>query len=137
MSVYLDANIVVALFVPDALNTRAVALVAGLSEPIVISDIAALEFASTLARLGRAKELTVKAVHEALFNFDSWRASQSNVEVIPADIAMADAYIRRLDVNLHGADAIHVAMAARIGAALLTLDVKMKAKAKKVGVAAI
>jgi predicted nucleic acid-binding protein len=53
------------------------------------------------------------------------------------DVAAADSIVRRFDVNLHGSDALHVALALRTGAALLTLDGKMKASARKLGVSVI
>lgn len=137
MSVYLDANVIIALFVPDALSGRATALVTALSTPIVISDMAALEFASTVAKMGRTRELSQKTIRDAFLNFDGWAVNQQRIEIRPADIAQADAYVRRLDINLHGADAIHVAIAARTRATLLTLDSKMRANARKVGVAVV
>lgn len=134
MSVYVDANVLVALFVPDPLSSRASALLAGLSDTIVISDLAELEVASAIARMTRAKEMSPAAANRALANFDAWIATQSRLDIHPADVASAGRYVRRFEINLHGADALHVAMAARARATLLTLDAKMRANARKAGV---
>jgi hypothetical protein len=134
VSVYVDANVLVALFVPDSLSARASALIGALSDPIVVSDLAELEVASAIARMTRAKELSPAAANHALANFDAWIATQSRFDIHPADVAAAGRYVRRFEINLHGADALHVAMAARAGASLLTLDAKMKANARKAGV---
>lgn len=137
MSVYLDANIIVALFVPDALTTRSIALVSSLSDSIIVSDLTALEFSGVAAKLVRTRELSPKAAREAFTAFDVWAASQGRTEIQPTDVVVADRFVRRLDINLHGGDALHVAMAMRAGAALLTLDAKMRANAKKAGLAVI
>jgi uncharacterized protein len=137
VSVYLDANVLIALFVPDTLSTKAAAAVAALSEPISLSDIAMLEVASSIARLVRAGELTEREAKTALSDFDTWAVSHGLLEIQPADVAVATGFVRRSGVNLHGMDALHVAMALRAGAVLLTLDAKMKGNAKKVGLAVI
>lgn len=137
VSVYVDANVLVALFVPDALSNRASAMLAALSDPIVISDLAALEAASAIARMVRTKELSAAAANQALANFDAWLATQNRLDIRPADVTAAGLFVRRFEINLHGADALHAAMAARAGASLLTLDAKMKANARKAGLAVI
>jgi predicted nucleic acid-binding protein len=137
MSVYLDANVLVALFIPDALSARATAAVASLPDPVTVSDLAALEVSSSIARLARSREVTEREAKAALTDFDAWAAPRGRLEVQATDVAVATGFVRRFDINLHGADALHVAMAVRAGAALLTFDAKMKANAKKVGLAVV
>lgn len=137
MSVYLDANVLIALFVPDTLSAKATAAVSALSDPIALSDIAALEVGSSIARLARSRELTEREANTALSDFDAWAAAHGRLEIQATDVAVATGFVRRFDVNLHGADALHVAMAMRAGAALLTFDAKMKANAKKLGLAVV
>lgn len=45
----------------------------------------------------------------------------------------AEAFVRRLDLTLRAPDALHIAMAQRNGAALVTFDEKMAACAKALG----
>ncbi|HRO04467.1 MAG TPA: type II toxin-antitoxin system VapC family toxin, partial [Terricaulis sp.] len=135
MSVYLDANVLAALFLPDALTPKATAAVARLSAPLLVSDMAALEFVSTVARKVRGGVLSAKDGRIVVANFDAWTDIAARLTLEASDVAAADVIIRRFDINLHGADALHVAMAARAGAALLTLDAKMRSNAKKLGVA--
>ncbi|MES1200587.1 MAG: type II toxin-antitoxin system VapC family toxin [Pseudomonadota bacterium] len=137
MTVYLDANVIIALLIEDGLSARAAAAVGALSEPILVSDLAALEYASAVARRARSGAISAKAAREAFSDFDFWALQANRVESGAGDITAADAIVRRLDINLHGADALHVAIASRLGARLLTLDAKMKANAKKVGVAVV
>lgn len=137
MSVYLDANILIALFISDSLTPNATAAVAKLVEPMVVSDAAALEFASTVARKVRAGVISARDGREALANFDVWIDATERVQAAASDITAADAIVRRFDINLHGMDALHVALAIRIGARLLTLDAKMRANARKAGVSVV
>lgn len=137
MTVYVDASVVVALLVQDNLSARAETAMTALSDPILVSDVTALEFASAVARRARGGVLSAKMAREAFSDFDLWAKRVGRVQVGPGDIAAADTIVRRLDINLHGADAIHTAIVQRVGAALLTLDDKMRANAKKLGVAVI
>jgi uncharacterized protein len=52
-----------------------------------------------------------------------------------SDIASAASFIRRLDLNLRAPDAINIAIADRIGAALATFDDRMAAAARALEVA--
>ena len=137
MSTYLDASVLVALFLPDPQTAKAVAAVGKLSDAVLVSDMAALEFASTVARKVRGGELAAKDGAIVLSTFDSWIGVAMRLSTEGADIVAADGIVRQFDVNLHGADAVHVAMAQRVGASLLTLDGKMKANARKLGVAVV
>jgi predicted nucleic acid-binding protein len=137
VAVYLDANVLVALFIPDPLTATATAALAKLREPLVVSDLAALEFASTVARKVREGALSAKDGRIVLANFDAWIAVAERVQLESSDVAGADAIVRRFDINLHGSDALHVAVADRMSASLLTLDGKMKANTKKFGLPVI
>lgn len=57
------------------------------------------------------------------------------VEINAEDVAAADIYLRRLDLTLLTPDAIHIAIAARIGATLVTFDRAMAASARALGMA--
>ncbi len=126
MSVYLDASVLVPMFVADTFSERADAFLRGSGTEIVVSDLAAAEFASAINRQVRMHRLTVEEGRKALANFDMWTAQNAGgVEVVAADIALAGAFLRRLDLNLRTPDAIHIAMAQRLGAELATFDERM------------
>jgi uncharacterized protein len=121
LSVYLDASVVVAMFTTDPHSDRAKRLPAG--ELLIVSDLTAAEFASALAihrRNGRATDTQVRAAYA---QFDSWCAlSPQRVEVVPADLRVAEAWIRRLQHPLRAPDATHLAIARRLNASLATFD---------------
>jgi predicted nucleic acid-binding protein len=54
-----------------------------------------------------------------------------------ADIRAADIFLRRLDLNLRTPDAIHIAIARRLGAELATFDVRMAESAEALGAASV
>jgi hypothetical protein len=56
-------------------------------------------------------------------------------EIATEDVVLAEAMLRRLDLNLRAPDAIHIAIARRLGATLMTFDDKMARSAHALGLA--
>ena len=136
MSLYLDASVLVALFVIDPFSARAEAFLSAHPEIFFISDFGAAEFSSAAARRVRMRDLTADDGRLAFANFDSWLAcSADRQETTAADIAAADRILRRLDVNLRTPDALHIAIAQRIAATLVTFDQHMASSARALGMA--
>jgi predicted nucleic acid-binding protein len=135
VNVYLDPSVIVPLFIDDSFNNRADAALRGGDHVAIVSDFAKAEFASAIARSVRIGE-TARDLASAVFSrFDVWiEQSAEYIEICSADLASASTHLRRLDLNLRAPDAIHVAVAMRIGATLLTFDDKMTAAAKMLGV---
>ena len=130
MSLYLDANVLVALFTEDPHNARAEEIV--VSDPLLyVSDFGAAELASAISRRVRMKDLTKIDAGGAFDKFDDWLDNDANlVEVASADVRRADVTLRRLDLNLRTPDAIHLAVAKRLGATLVTFDEKLERAAR-------
>ena len=138
MSVYLDASVLVALFANDSLSDRADSYLRLHPDVLVVSDFAAAEFASALARRVRMGLLTADEARTAFSTFDAWTARECTpVQIIAADVAGAAAFLRRLDLSLRTPDAIHVAVAQRIDAELMTFDNQMAANARALGLAVV
>jgi predicted nucleic acid-binding protein len=135
VSVYVDASILVALFTTDAFTPRADAFVRSRVTIVNVSDFAAAEFASAVARYVRIGELTAEGARDAFSIFDAWTARETEqVRMTTADIAGAAAFLRRLNLALRTGDAINIAIAQRIGADLLTFDNQMAASARALGI---
>jgi uncharacterized protein len=49
VSIYLDANVLVALFVVDPLNEKAEKALSGVRPRLIVSDFSAAEFSSSIA----------------------------------------------------------------------------------------
>lgn len=135
MTIYLDASVLVSLFVRDANSARAEAILRASTPVLAVSDFAAAEFSSAVARRVRTADLSVQAAHAAFMNLDGWTArSARRIETIAADIAQATAFVRRLDLRLRTPDALNIAIAQRAGARLLTFDAGMEKSARMLGV---
>lgn len=135
MSIYLDASVIVALFLDDPFASRADLAVRGKGVPLIVSDFAAAEFASSVARHVRTGEVSRQEAQDAFSDFDIWigRAFE-RTEATNADMLAAQVFLRRLDLNLRTPDALNIAIAQRIGAQLATFDVRMAENAKSLGV---
>lgn len=134
MSVYLDASILVPLFVNDAFSDRADAFLEAASSRLVLSDFLRAEFASVVSRLVRAGDLTRDEATQAFDRLDSWAIMQTPAQTTTFDVRQSEIWIRRLDLNLRAPDAVHIAIAARMGASLATFDVRMAEAAQALGV---
>jgi predicted nucleic acid-binding protein len=121
-------------FTIDPFAAVASAFLRTYSSVIVIGDFVAAEFASVIAGRVRMKNLTVEQARTALSNFDVWSGTLSpRVETLSADIRTAEAFLRRPDLTLRTPDAIHIAIAQRVGAELATFDLKMATSARILG----
>lgn len=134
MSVYLDASVLVALFTNDPLSARADGFLRANTPVLIVSDFAAAEFASAVARRVRMGTLPPGDARAIFATFDAWtERATGRAETGPADVAAATAYLRRLDLGLRTPDALNIAIAERVGADLMTFDDKMAAGARALG----
>jgi predicted nucleic acid-binding protein len=134
VSIYLDASVIVALFTKDYFTDRATSLLASKADVVIVSDFAAVEFSSVIARFVRTRSVTVEQARAVLSDFDSWseRACQ-RVATDGAVISRAEVFLRRMDTPLRTADAINIAIAEGLRASLMTFDEKMSAAARVLG----
>ena len=134
MSVYLDASILVALFTSDALTARADTFLRKNPSVLIVSDFAAAEFSSVIARHVRTKDITKDNARLVFSNFDTWTArTTQRAPIGTADIIAAEVLLRRFDLALRTPDALNIATAQRMGAMLATFDSKMAAAARAIG----
>jgi predicted nucleic acid-binding protein len=136
VSVYLDACVLVSLFTRDIQSLRAAAFLRQNSQVLLVSDFAAAEFSSALARQVRMKLLTAGNARQAFGEFDVWaRQFSQRVETNPADVITTDALLRRLEFPLRTSDALNLAIVMRLNATLLTFDANLHQTATKLGIA--
>ena len=135
MSVYLDASVILPNLAREASSRRVEAYLATIASGLFIGEFAAAEVASALSRLVRTGEMSLVDANGALASFDAWCASDATlIEVEGADVRLANAFVRRFDVMLRVPDALHVAMSQRLDATLVTLDHRLAAAARGLGV---
>jgi predicted nucleic acid-binding protein len=134
VKIYVDTSVLVALFFPEVHSAQADELLRVNRPALVISDFTAAEFASGVSRRVRIRELTRTEGQAVLLDFDEWAPREmQQVETLSGDIAVATAFIRRLDLTLRTPDALNMAIAQRIGAELFTFDKKMAQAARVLG----
>ncbi len=134
VSAYADASVLVAIIAPDALRERAERFLT--TDPtLLISDFAAAEFASALSLRVRTRTLSNEQALLAFATFDGWVSRFGpRLETTASDIARAEQFLRRLDLNLRAPDAINIAIAQRHGLSLATFDIRMADAARTLGI---
>lgn len=134
MSVYLDASVVVPLFLTDVFSRSAANLIS--VQPIlIVSNWTIVEVSSVIALQTRVGAITTDEAQTMFAALDQWRSTVTNsVENDVTDFLAATQFVRQIDLSLRAADALHVATALRLGIALMTFDKKMASAAKALGV---
>jgi predicted nucleic acid-binding protein len=135
LSRYLDTNTIIGLLTADPLSARVSALLRRSAEPMIISDFTAAEFSAVVGRKARTGAITRQHALDALAALDQWSARISRIDLETGDISRADSFLRRLDLPLQAPDAIHIAIAERLGATLVTFDLRMGSAARTLGLA--
>jgi len=131
--IYLDASAIVPLFViePSSVEARARLLDATL----ITSPLSLAEASSAIARRVRMGEILAAHAEATLKMLDAWAAGAvAACEITGEDLIEATQLIGRFDLALRTPDALHIAIAARLGAKLVTYDAKMAAAASALGV---
>lgn len=135
MDAYLDTSVVVAAITREPRTADAQRL---LDEPditFVISDWTLTEVASGLAikvRHGSLAERDHALAARTFARLDSEALSRE--PVLSSDFARAATLAGRPDLALRAGDALHLAVAERVGGALCTFDVSMARAAARLGV---
>ena len=133
MKLYLDTSVLVSVFTTDAHSQRADTLLRETLAEMIVSDFAKAEFASVVMRGQRVGAFTASETDSAFAALDGW-AKAAPVQISPEDMPAAIGFIRRSDTILRAPDAIHLAIAKRLGASLATFDNNMAKAAALVGV---
>jgi predicted nucleic acid-binding protein len=136
LSAYLDTSVLLPTLIAEPATEAVYDCLGACEQELLISDFAAAEVASALSRLIRMAMLTAADASARLADFDAWRAAMS----MPVDIAASDArlayiYVRRFDLGLRAPDALHLAIARRLDAILITLDRRLAVAAREMGIA--
>ena len=135
MSWYLDASVVLPSLVKEPASAAVDSLMSAAEQELLVSDFTAAQVASALSRLVRTGLLDAGDAEACLTDFDVWRAGMT----MPADIHAVDArlavtYVRRFELVLRAPDALHLAIARRLDATLVTLDRRLAAAADALGI---
>ena len=134
MSLYLDTSVFVALLTDDVFTRQADQYLRESAEIVSVSDLGAAEYASVLSRRVRTGVITASQARTSFATFDAWKLRTArHLELDAADVAAADAWLRALTPPLRTLDALHIAIAQRIDATLVTFDQRMATAARALG----
>ncbi|MBA2574502.1 MAG: type II toxin-antitoxin system VapC family toxin [Actinomycetota bacterium] len=133
---YLDTSLLVAALTPET-NTADVQrwLSEQVAGQLAVSDWVTTEFSSALSLKTRVGALAVEERDQAL---DAYRLlTLRSFEIVPVtrnDFLVAARFLDRSEMALRAGDALHVAVALRTGAVLVTLDRELRDQGIQVGV---
>lgn len=133
--IYADASVVVSVFLADVHTARAVAWLGAAKETLTVSHWTVTEFSSAAARQARMGQISADNRLRAEQNFDAWLLAVEQASVLRADFEFARGLLRSGSSRLRAGDALHVAVARRLGARVATLDAVMIEAAQRVGLA--
>ncbi len=135
MTVYLDTSVLMSLFQTDKHTERASVWIAGV-HAFVMSSWALTEFSSALAVKTRMRNLRDRDRREFELQLDQWLRGRVVLSVVDGDMVEARRLVKS-DVRLRAPDALHLALAARHGCSLATLDEDMATVATDIGLTVI
>ena len=136
MSAYIDTSVLLPTLIAEASTEAVYNYLGTANQELLISDFGAAEVASALSRLVRMLTLTGEDASARLADFDAWRAAMSSpVDIQPVDARLAYIFVRRFELQLRAPDALHLAIVRRLDATLVTLDRRLAAAARELGVA--
>jgi len=80
--------------------------------------------------------MALSDARQAIADFDRWKVRDTTSDALStADVAEASSILRRFDLVIRTPDALHLAMARRVGAELVTFDERMADAARMLGLA--
>jgi uncharacterized protein len=138
VSWYLDASVLLPTLVVEQTSAAVDEFLLARANDLIVSDLAAAEVASALSRLVRMDRLTTTEAAYRLANFDDWRAGATELADMGAhDCRLANSYVRRFELTLRAPDALHAAICRRLDLRLVTLDRRLAAAARELGIDAV
>ncbi len=136
MSFYLDASTIVPTLVDEGSSVAMQRFLASASAELIVSDFTAAEVASALSRLVRMALLAREEAEARLREFDIWRASATEeVDFLPADMRLANIFVRDFALALRAPDAVHAAVCRRTRLTLVTFDRRLADAAEALDIA--
>jgi hypothetical protein len=137
LNAYLDTSVLVTMFTTDSHKQRLSTWLVATAGRLVLSDWTLTEFSSALAvarRTGRLNQAECDTAEESL---QSWLDREPPAFAAdPADIRAARRLIRSTASPLRAGDALHLAIAQRLGCSIATFDNAMRRAATALGIPA-
>ena len=136
--IYLDTSLLVALITNEARTARALDWLAAVDVDLLTSEWAMAEIASALSI--KQRQGALDGAGRALAERTLSGIADDGLHVVPvatADFRRAADYVRLPERSLRAADALHLAVAGRLGATVHSLDGVQVAAARQLGIDAV
>ena len=130
MIAYFDASSFAMLALQDAGWPRLLDWVERVAPEAMVSDFGWGEFISAVSLRVRQRVATAEEAEVLIRNAGEETASWTHIRVNSDDIEAAIALVRRFDLKLKLPDALHVAVARRVGGLLVSTDHRQAAAAE-------
>jgi predicted nucleic acid-binding protein len=136
---YLDTSLVVAALTKEARTDQVQTwLGARTSDDLLISDWVNTEFSAALSIKLRSEQIDEATRTGSLAGYNCLRrASLTVLPVTPEQFHAAASFADRYALGLRAGDALHLAIAAKHGATLCTLDRRLSDAGPKLGIATL
>jgi predicted nucleic acid-binding protein len=136
---YLDTSLVVAALIKEAKTERVqVWLGARASDDLLISDWVTTEFSAALSIKLRSRQIDKDTRSQALAGYSSlYRTNLTILTVAQEQFHAAAQFADQYALGLRAGDALHLAIAAKNGATLCTLDRRLGNAGPKLGIATL
>lgn len=136
MTAYVDTSVILTLALLDNGAEQTLALLASLDELPAYSDFGFGEGVSGVGLRVRQRLLTAAEGALSIEGLGELLARWRRVPLESQDIARATGYLRHFELGLRLPDALHIAIAARLGFELITADRRQADAARALGVVA-
>lgn len=132
---YLDAAVLVSLYVPEVTTAAAESLVAGEAD-VAVSGLTLLETRVALERKRKAGSMTASAVMAIRARIEAdLQAQRLQLHAVEeTDYRGADGISQQVPGPIRSLDALHAAVAQRLGLELVTLDRRLCEAARAAGI---
>jgi uncharacterized protein len=136
VSAYLDASALLPRLIEELESDAIAAWLPAQKRELLVSDFAVAEVASGVSRLVRMRLLSADEAVVRLDEFEIWRAATTSpVDLHASDARLACLFVRRFELMLCASDAVHLAIARRLDATLVTLDRRLSRAAEALDIA--
>lgn len=130
MSFYLDTSFLISVLADEPTSDASRNWLLATEAPMIVSDVAALEFSASVSRFVRTGRLALDDATTILARFDETRAASTRHAHESSDYSLADEMIRDFATRLSAPDALHLASAINLGATLVTFDQRLAEAAR-------